>query len=99
RDEKANQKKDRKQEKKEKQTKNEDPFTTALAAAATAVSETTIDTSSKAPTLTPLQEKMRQKLSGARFRHLNQLLYTTPSQDSLTLFKSQPEMFRDYHAG
>ncbi|KAF3919295.1 hypothetical protein ABW21_db0200312 [Orbilia brochopaga] len=52
-----------------------------------------------APTLTPLQEKMRQKLSGARFRHLNQLLYTTPSRDSLALFSSQPDMFTDYHTG
>ncbi|KAK6340750.1 25S rRNA (adenine645-N1)-methyltransferase [Orbilia brochopaga] len=59
----------------------------------------TSDAPSKAPTLTPLQEKMRQKLSGARFRHLNQLLYTTPSRDSLALFSSQPDMFADYHAG
>ncbi|KAJ6262424.1 hypothetical protein Dda_3232 [Drechslerella dactyloides] len=59
----------------------------------------TPDVQSRGPVLTPLQEKMRQKLSGARFRHLNQLLYTTPSRKSLALFSSQPEMFRDYHAG
>ncbi|KAK6529664.1 25S rRNA (adenine645-N1)-methyltransferase [Arthrobotrys megalospora] len=97
RDEKTKHKKDKKQNKKEKQTKNEDPFATALADAGS--SEPMVDAPVKAPTLTPLQEKMRQKLSGARFRHLNQLLYTTPSQDSLSLFESQPEMFRDYHSG
>ncbi|KAK6334869.1 25S rRNA (adenine645-N1)-methyltransferase [Orbilia javanica] len=97
RDEKTKHKKDKKQNKKERQTKNEDPFTAALAAAEDP--NPTLDAPVKAPVLTPLQEKMRQKLSGARFRHLNQLLYTTPSQDSLDLFKSQPEMFRDYHSG
>ncbi|RVD83370.1 uncharacterized protein DFL_007759 [Arthrobotrys flagrans] len=96
RDEKTKHKKDKKQNKKERQTK-EDPFTAALAAASDP--DPTVDAPVKAPTLTPLQEKMRQKLSGARFRHLNQLLYTTPSQDSLSLFKGQPEMFRDYHSG
>ncbi|KAK6511473.1 25S rRNA (adenine645-N1)-methyltransferase [Arthrobotrys musiformis] len=97
RDEKTKHKKDKHQNKKERQTKDEDPFAAALAAAGDP--EPTVDAPVKAPTLTPLQEKMRQKLSGARFRHLNQLLYTTPSQDSLSLFKSQPEMFRDYHSG
>ncbi|KAF3105651.1 25S rRNA (adenine645-N1)-methyltransferase [Orbilia oligospora] len=97
RDEKTKHKKDKKQNKKERQTQDEDPFTAALSAAGDP--DPTVDVPVKAPTLTPLQEKMRQKLSGARFRHLNQLLYTTPSQDSLSLFKSQPEMFRDYHSG
>ncbi|KAK6510794.1 25S rRNA (adenine645-N1)-methyltransferase [Arthrobotrys conoides] len=99
RDEKTKHKKDKKQNKKERQTEDEDPFTTALSAAAAEDLNPSVDAPVKAPTLTPLQEKMRQKLSGARFRHLNQLLYTTPSQDSLSLFKSQPEMFRDYHSG
>ncbi|KAK6354205.1 25S rRNA (adenine645-N1)-methyltransferase [Orbilia blumenaviensis] len=97
RDEKDKHRKDKKKAKKERQTTSEDHFTETLVAAGEA--EPAVDGSVKVPTLTPLQEKMRQKLSGARFRHLNQLLYTTPSQDSLSLFKSQPEMFRDYHSG
>ncbi|KAF2443079.1 hypothetical protein P171DRAFT_433421 [Karstenula rhodostoma CBS 690.94] len=49
--------------------------------------------------LTPLQKSMRQKLAGARFRHLNETLYTKPSADSLSLFKEDPSMFEDYHRG
>ncbi|PBP28944.1 ribosomal RNA-processing protein 8 [Diplocarpon rosae] len=54
---------------------------------------------SSKPTLTPLQASMRQKLISARFRHLNQTLYTTPSAHSLSLFAENPEMFSEYHEG
>ena len=58
-------------------------------------------TASKGPgiQLTPLQELMRQKLISARFRHLNQNLYTTSSLDSFRLFQDNPEMFEEYHLG
>ena len=49
--------------------------------------------------LTPIQSAMRQKLISARFRHLNQTLYTEPSLKSQELFHQNPEMFEDYHAG
>jgi ribosomal RNA-processing protein 8 len=49
--------------------------------------------------LTPLQRSMRSKLASARFRHLNESLYTKPSVDSLSLFKDDPSMFEDYHRG
>jgi ribosomal RNA-processing protein 8 len=49
--------------------------------------------------LTPLQQAMRQKLISARFRHLNQSLYTTPSTASLQLFADNPELFHEYHEG
>jgi ribosomal RNA-processing protein 8 len=49
--------------------------------------------------LTPLQTSMRQKLISARFRHLNETLYTKPSAHSLSLFSENPEMFIDYHEG
>ena len=42
---------------------------------------------------------MRQKLISARFRHLNQTLYTEPSAKAQALFNQNPEMFEDYHAG
>lgn len=51
------------------------------------------------PGLTPLQQKMRAKLSSARFRHINEILYTTPSAASHSLFASQPEMYSEYHVG
>lgn len=49
--------------------------------------------------LTPLQRSMRSKLASARFRHLNESLYTKPSAESLGLFKEDPSMFEDYHRG
>lgn len=49
--------------------------------------------------LTPLQISMRQKLISARFRHLNQTLYTTPSTQSSTLFTGSPSSYTSYHAG
>lgn len=51
------------------------------------------------PKLTPLQAAMREKLISARFRHLNETLYTRPSADALTLFNDAPEMFTEYHEG
>jgi ribosomal RNA-processing protein 8 len=53
----------------------------------------------KTSQLTPLQASMRQKLISARFRHLNQTLYTTSSSHSLSLFQENPEMFTEYHEG
>jgi ribosomal RNA-processing protein 8 len=49
--------------------------------------------------LTPLQTAMTSKLSSARFRHLNQHLYTHPSASSQSLFASSPDLFAAYHAG
>ncbi|KAI5926161.1 methyltransferase-domain-containing protein [Camillea tinctor] len=52
-----------------------------------------------APKLTPLQAAMREKLVSARFRHLNETLYTKPSADAFQLFEESPEMFQEYHEG
>lgn len=49
--------------------------------------------------LTPLQKKMAAKLSGARFRWINERLYTTTGADALRLMKEKPDMFDEYHAG
>ena len=49
--------------------------------------------------LTPLQASMRQKLISARFRHLNETLYTRPSEEAYSLFQESPEMFDEYHEG
>lgn len=51
------------------------------------------------PKLTPLQASMRQKLISARFRHLNETLYTRPSEEAFGLFQDSPEMFEEYHEG
>ena len=44
-------------------------------------------------TFTPLQEKMRQKLAGSQFRHINEKLYTTHSSEALSLFTNEPSLF------
>lgn len=49
--------------------------------------------------LTPLQQKMMAKLSGSRFRWINEQLYTTTSQNALKLVKEQPSLFDEYHQG
>ncbi len=42
---------------------------------------------------------MREKLILARFRHLNETLYTRPSAEAFGLFQDSPEMFTEYHEG
>lgn len=49
--------------------------------------------------LTPLQSAMRLKLLGARFRHLNESLYTTPSAEASNLFAINPTFFEEYQTG
>ncbi|KAI1106959.1 methyltransferase-domain-containing protein [Jackrogersella minutella] len=51
------------------------------------------------PKLTPMQAAMREKLVSARFRHLNETLYTKASAESFQLFQEAPEMFQEYHEG
>lgn len=58
--------------------------------------ETTAPATTK---LTPLQASMREKLVSARFRHLNETLYTRPSAEAFQLFRDSPEMFTEYHEG
>lgn len=49
--------------------------------------------------LTPLQQKMLSKLSGSRFRWINEQLYTISSEEALSLIKKQPALFEEYHLG
>lgn len=49
--------------------------------------------------LTPLQRKMLNKLSGSRFRWINEQLYTTDSSRALEMMKKQPELYEEYHRG
>ena len=108
--EKRKTKKERKQEKKALQQTNGDsvpPQTKAGAQSAikepSASSHTDPATTKPSPTtasnLTPLQSTMRQKLISARFRHLNETLYTTPSASSMSLFAENPTFFSEYHEG
>lgn len=49
--------------------------------------------------LTPLQQKMLAKLTGSRFRWINEQLYTITSKDALELIQQQPQLFDEYHDG
>lgn len=49
--------------------------------------------------LTPLQQRMAAKLTSARFRHLNQTLYTSPSDQAMRLFADSPQNYTSYHVG
>jgi ribosomal RNA-processing protein 8 len=77
-------------------TAEADSTTTAPKQAAPAISVPALPPTSN---LTPLQQAMRQKLISSRFRHLNEQLYTTPSEKAVELFNANPELFDEYHAG
>lgn len=49
--------------------------------------------------LTPLQQRMTAKLTSSRFRHLNEILYTSPSDQAMRLFTESPQNYTSYHAG
>lgn len=88
-------KKDKKKGKKDKQPPKEIDDTPASKDSATK----SVAPVPAPPKLTPLQASMREKLISARFRHLNETLYTRPSAEAFNLFKESPEMFTEYHEG
>lgn len=57
------------------------------------------ETTSPNVKLTPLQQKMMAKLSGLRFRWINEQLYTTSSDEAFRLLQEQPLLFKEYHDG
>ncbi|KAF8460402.1 methyltransferase-domain-containing protein [Kalaharituber pfeilii] len=88
----------RKKHKKSNDNKTNDPPTSLDDSLPTPIPAAVVPLSN-IPALTPLQQKMRAKLTSARFRHLNESLYTTPSATSFDLFRTHTDMFNDYHAG
>ncbi|KAM4845157.1 ribosomal RNA-processing protein 8 isoform 2-T2 [Thomomys bottae] len=48
---------------------------------------------------TALRVRMTQRLDGARFRYLNEQLYSRPSSAAVRLFQEDPEAFLLYHRG
>ncbi|KYK59423.1 ribosomal RNA-processing protein 8 [Drechmeria coniospora] len=71
----------------------------ASTAKPTAVTAARPATAPKPVALTALQASMREKLVSARFRYLNETLYTQPSAEAFGLFQESPEMFDEYHEG
>ncbi|KAM0563271.1 hypothetical protein ACHAPJ_000989 [Fusarium lateritium] len=89
-------KKDKKQKQKQKSAEDSTETTTSPAKEAVAKAP---PLPPAPPKLTPLQASMREKLISARFRHLNETLYTRPSEEAYSLFDESPEMFDEYHEG
>lgn len=73
----------------------EDP---ASAPPATTAAPASTLAASKAP-LTQLQSSMLASLQGARFRSINEHLYTHSSQDALAMIQKEPQLFDEYHSG
>lgn len=91
-------KKDKKKKQKTKDGKTSDSTDPATSASPKSTAVTKAPPP-PAPKLTPLQASMREKLISARFRHLNETLYTRPSEEAFQLFADSPEMFDEYHEG
>ncbi|KAF4126758.1 ribosomal RNA-processing protein 8 [Geosmithia morbida] len=92
-------KEDKKQRQKQKQKQQQQDDKTADKSPAPATTIKPEQLVPAPPKLTPLQASMRQKLISARFRHLNETLYTRPSEEAYALFQDSPEMFDEYHEG
>ncbi|KAF1832694.1 hypothetical protein BDW02DRAFT_570784, partial [Decorospora gaudefroyi] len=91
-------KRDKKKRKKESKADRK-LATNVTDATATVVPPAAVNLMPEPTGLTALQRSMRSKLASARFRHLNESLYTKPSADSASIFKKDPSMFEDYHRG
>ncbi|KAJ1883679.1 25S rRNA (adenine645-N1)-methyltransferase, partial [Kickxella alabastrina] len=68
-------------------------------------SQSQIKKPAQKPSLTPpnklsaLQQKMQQKLKGARFRWINEALYTTTGDKAFEMVQGDPSIFEEYHQG
>lgn len=51
------------------------------------------------PKTSTLQDAFKSRLSGSRFRILNEELYTSPSDVAYLRFSSNPELYHQYHEG
>ncbi|OCT93489.1 ribosomal RNA-processing protein 8 [Xenopus laevis] len=61
--------------------------------------EETVGESPSCDRSTSLRSRMEERLSSARFRYINQQLYTSDSHEALRLFQNDPEAFSVYHKG
>nr|ODN79219.1 ribosomal RNA-processing protein 8 [Cryptococcus depauperatus CBS 7841] len=48
-------------------------------------------------TMTDMQKNMQSKLEEARFRWINEQLYSTPSAEAMAMMQKDPKIFADYH--
>ncbi|KAG8862280.1 25S rRNA (adenine645-N1)-methyltransferase [Tulasnella sp. 330] len=50
-------------------------------------------------TLTPMQQTMKEKLQGGRFRYINETLYKSGSHAAHKMIMENPKTFEEYHIG
>lgn len=60
---------------------------------------TTIQKQDDNPKKSSLQKSFLARLSGSRFRELNEDLYTTTSEKAFAKYSKQPELYEQYHQG
>lgn len=75
------------------------PITEIPAAASAPSSSSSSSSSGTTSKLSALQQQFAKKLEGARFRTINEDLYTRPGASSFTDFQQHPEKFTIYHQG
>ena len=51
------------------------------------------------PPLSKLQQKLRDRLMGGQFRHLNERLYTQTGAESFAMIRDDPTSYEAYHDG
>lgn len=49
--------------------------------------------------LNPVHKQAARKMEGARFRWLNEQLYTSTSTEAMAMFRDEPNLFEVYHRG
>jgi ribosomal RNA-processing protein 8 len=58
-----------------------------------------VERMAKHPAVSSLQRSFQERLSGSRFRILNEELYTTTSSSAFDRFQQNPTLFDEYHEG
>ena len=70
-----------------------------LSEAETSTSEASAVPEFSTPKSSKLHSKMTSKMEGARFRWINEQLYTTTGDEAKKLFQNEPKLFSVYHQG
>ena len=70
-----------------------------LSEAETSTSEASAVPEFSTPKSSKLHSKMTSKMEGARFRWINEQLYTTTGDEAKKLFQNEPKLFSIYHQG
>ncbi|KAF9569359.1 uracil phosphoribosyltransferase [Agrocybe pediades] len=88
----------RKKEKRKEKAKS-NASTAADAPVAKAKPATVKSKTAAGASLTSLQQSMKEKLDGARFRLINENLYKSDSHSAHQMMREDPQVFEEYHTG